>query len=448
MGDPRKFSFEFTRRGCLRFGGLAVGGTLLADILRLRAAAADAGQPPGDLAQRGERPAADTAVIFVTLGGGPSQFETYDPKPHAPLEYRGPFASIGTKLPGVRFCELLPRQAAMIDRLAIIRSVHHEQASHIAEHIVETGYDLRNSGNSLKGEMPSVGAVVSKVRGMNRSGIPSYVSLPRHHAYAGAHWLGAEHHHFAVNDDPNADAFQVSNLSLNPQLNRARLEDRRALCAELDRLRRTQDLAGDAAALDVFSRQAFDLITGERAQRAFDIGQEPAALRDRYGRNAVGQRMLLARRLVEAGVPYVTVRMGDWDDHEKLPEKIRARAPIFDTGITALIDDLQQRGLSRRVLVVAMGEFGRTPRVNVNAGRDHWPAVNSVLLSGGNYRMGQVIGATDDKGGAAVEAPYRPQNVLAAVYRHLGIDPGLAFADYSGRPRYVLEEREPIVELL
>jgi uncharacterized protein (DUF1501 family) len=432
-----KSDFMVNRRAMLSASVAAPLGLSLTDILGARATAAESAQP-----------VRNTSVIFVTLGGGPSQFETYDPKPNAAVEYRGPFQSISTALPGVTFCELLPKQAAMMDQLAIVRSIHHKQASHIAEHIVETGYDLRNAGNSRVGEMPSIGSVVSKIRGRNAAGIPSYVSLPRHHAYAGPHWLGAQHRHFAINEDPSLATFQVSNVSINDKLDLNRLNDRRALQRELDGAQQTFDLHGNAAALQAISRQAFDLITGERARNAFDISQESPATRDRYGRNTLGQRMLLARRLVEAGVPFVTVRMGDWDDHQELAKKITKRTPAYDTGITALIEDLRQRGLRRDVLVVAMGEFGRTPRFNGTAGRDHWPAVNSVLFSGGDFRMGQVIGATDRSGGRVVEAPYTPQSALTMVYRHLGIDPATTFNDYSGRPQYVLENREPITELL
>jgi hypothetical protein len=410
-----------------------LGSLTLADVLQLRA---QAGEP------------AETAVIFVTLGGGPSQFETYDPKPEAPAEYRGVFRPISTKVAGIQFCELLPKQAELAERLAVIRSVHHEQASHIAEHIVETGYDLVNPGNSRTGEMPSIGAVVSKVRGIGRSGLPGYVSLPQHHGYAGAHWLGAQHHFFAVNDDPSDDKFKVSNLTPLASLQPERLTDRRTLMKDFDAAQRLRDGVRSAASLDAFSDQAFDLITGDKAREAFHIGAEDPRLRDRYGRNTLGQRMLLARRLVEVGVPFVTVRMFDWDDHQKLEENIRVRAPMYDTAISALITDLAERGLNKQVLVVAMGEFGRTPRVNAMGGRDHWPAVNSVLFAGGNYRMGQVIGSTDDKGAYVHSAPYRPQNVLSMVYRHLGIDPGTTFPDYTGRPRYVLEERVPIAELI
>jgi uncharacterized protein (DUF1501 family) len=427
---------KIRRREMLLTGGGVCAGLALNNILRLRAQAGETGGSP-----------AQTAVIFVTLGGGPSQLETYDPKPDAAAEYRGVFRPISTAVPGVQLCELLPRQAAIMNRLAIVRSVCHAQASHIAEHIVETGYDLAKGSNSLTGEMPSIGAVVSRVRGANPSGIPGYVSLPRHHAYAGAHWLGAQHHFFAVNEDPSLPDFQVGNLAISSQLSQQRLDSRRALAQTLDR-HPVFDHGGSAQALDAFSQQAFDLIAGERAQRAFKIDQESSKIRDRYGRNSLGQRMLLARRLVEAGVPFVTVRMFDWDDHDKLPERIGKRAPMYDAGIAALIEDLADRGMNRNVLVIAMGEFGRTPRVNPNGGRDHWPAVNSVLFAGGPYRMGQVIGATDAVGGKVTASPYSPQSVLSMVYRHLGIDPGLTFPDYSGRPRYVLEDRKPVRELL
>jgi hypothetical protein len=426
--------FQSTRRSLLTSCSLVIGGAQLANVLRLRAA-----EP-----QRRRR----TSVIFVTLGGGASQFETFDPKPAAPAEYRGEFASIATRLPGFQFCELLPKLARISDRLAVVRSIHHEQASHIAEHIVETGYDLVNGSKTREGDMPSVGSAVSRLRGVGESGIPAYVSLPRHHAYSSPHWIGAQHHFFAVDGDPNELTFAVNNLALTDQLTANRLRDRRDLQAAFGKRQKLADLNGSTEVIDLFSQQAFDLITGSRAREAFLIQAEDPRLRDRYGHNAFGQRLLLARRLVEADVPFVTVRTFDWDDHADLPRLIKARVPMFDTGVSALIEDLQQRGLDHEVLVVAMGEFGRTPRINGNRGRDHYPAVNSVLLSGGNYQMGQVIGATDQNGIAVSHAPYRPQNVLAMVYHHLGIDPATTFKDYSGRPRSLLEERGLINELI
>jgi len=431
----------FSRREVVKALGASVGGLNLAAVLQGRAHAAEQAASTG-------QPARSTSVVFVTMGGGPSQFETWDPKPDAPAEYRGEFQPIATSVPGTQFCELFPLQAQMADRLTIVKSVYHEQASHIAEHIVETGYDLQSSANALKGEMPSVGSVVSRVRGISPTGIPGYVSLPRHHAYSGAHWLGAQHHFFAVNDDPNSADFQVSNLALVKNLTSERLVNRQSLLRDFDSDTELHDLGGASASLDAFSQQAFDLVTGDRARQAFDIAQESDQTRDRYGRTTVGQRMLLARRLVEAEVPFVKVRMGDWDDHQQLATRIRARAPQFDQGITALMNDLRDRGLDRDVLVVAFGEFGRTPRINGMGGRDHYPAVNGALFAGGDYRMGQVIGATDRIGSRVTAAPYRPTSVLTMVYRHLGIDPSLTFDDYSGRPRYILEEREPIAELL
>jgi uncharacterized protein (DUF1501 family) len=432
------------RRDFLKLGLVAGAGLTLPDLLRLRAAAGQSGR--------------DTAVIFVQMGGGPSQHETFDPKPAAPQEYRGAFQSIATAVPGVRFCELWPRLASLMKDLAIVRSVGHHEGSHTALHVVECGYFLRSIANARNGEMPAVGSVVARVRGGSANnhdrGLPAFVSLARPVAYCGPAHLGAQYAPFVVNGDPSAANFEVANLALGKGLTTATLQDRQTLLRSLDAVSRALDDHETAQAIDAFQAQALDLLTGERARAAFELSQEPAPLRDRYGRTDVGQRMLLARRLVEAGVPFAAVRfspgvsMADWDDHQALPAKMSKRSPIYDQGLAALIEDLRDRGLSQRVLVVAMGEFGRTPRVNKDAGRDHWPAVHSVLLSGGDYRMGQVIGATDSVGGAVTQAPYKPQSVLAMAYRHLGIDPGLTFPDFTGRPRHVLEEREPIVELL
>ena len=436
-----------TRRTLLQASSLSIGGATLANLLQLRA---ESHSSPSDAT----RLSRSTSVIFVTMGGGASQFETFDPKPQAPVEYRGQFESIATGVPGVQFCELLPQLARIAGQVAVIRSVHHEQASHIAEHIVETGYDLVNGASTRNGDKPSMGSIVSRMRGVGPSGIPGYVSLPRHHAYSSPHWVGAQHHFFAVDGDPNQETFAVNNLALTNLLTADRLRVRRSLQTAFSNTATFSNdtggagRTGEAAAIDRFSQQAFDLVTGERAQRAFNINHEDPRVRERYGRNAFGQRLLLARRLVEADVPFITVRTFDWDDHDKLAKRMQDRCPAFDHGLTALIEDLADRGLNRDVLVIAMGEFGRTPRVNGNGGRDHFPAVNSVLLAGGNFRMGQIIGASDRIGSQATQAPYRPQNVLAMVYRHLGIDPSLTFNDFSGRPRHILEERAPINELI
>ena len=429
------WSGALTRRSVLQFGGALLGGLSLPELLARRAQAQAGG---GDT---------DTAVIFLMLGGGAAQHETYDPKPAAPLEYRGPQQAIGSAIPGVAMCDLLPRQAAIMDKLCIVRSIEHREASHIALHMVESGYFLRSSANALRGEMPSVGSVVSRCRG-GSTDIPRFVSLPRAHAYCTAGHLGTQYAPFNVDGDPSQADFRVSNLAPAKGLSTDRLAARHQLLASLGSRQDFPDPQRVASSVDHFTQQAVDLLLGSRAQAAFDLTREKDSLRDAYGRCAVGQRMLLARRLVEAGVPFVMVRTFDWDDHAKLAEGMRQRCPAFDQAVAALVTDLGERGLSRRVLVVAMGEFGRTPRVNANGGRDHWPGASSVLFAGGRYRMGQVIGGTDSKGGTVVDSPYGPESVLCMVYQHLGIDPARTFPDYTGRPRYLLERREPISEMV
>ncbi len=429
---------DVSRRGF--FGaGLAscVGGLVLPEILRLRAVAGTDTKP--------------TSVIFVYLAGGPAQHETFDPKPDAPAEYRGPFQSIPTRVPGIRFSETFPKLADKMTELAIVRSIFHAEASHIAEHVVESGYFLRNVANALAGEMPAVGSVAARVRGGGVGGLPGFVSLPRAIAYCGPVHLGRRYAQFGVDGNPASPDFRVQNLARPTQLTSEIVQERQRLLQSLNGPPRLAEEL--ATSIDAYQAQALELVTGDRARRAFDLTQEPDRVRDLYGRNDIGQRLLLARRLVEAEVPFVAVRFTpgvgpDWDDHADLPGRMRLRAPVYDQGLSALIEDLRQRGLHRDVLLVAMGEFGRTPRMNPNAGRDHWPGVASVLLAGGRYRMGQVIGASDSRGAAVTQSPYPPQSVLGMVYRHLGIDPGMTFPDFTGRPRHILEERQPITELL
>ncbi len=349
-----------SRREALRFG-LGIAGSLpLPSLLRLRAA-----EPTATTT--------DTAVLFIQLGGGASHHETFDPKPDAPAEVRGPFGTVATSVPGVRFSDTMPRLAGLMDHLAIVRSVGHREASHIALHVVESGYFLKNAGNARAGEMPAVGSVVAKVRGSD--GLPAFVSLPRPQAYSGPAYLGGRCRFFAVDGDPAADNFRITNLALARGLTDEILSDRQALLRDLDETRRIADLERNAESMDGFQRQAIELITGERARTAFDLTREPEPLRERYGRNTFGQRLLLGRRLVEAGVPFVCVRTFDWDDHQDLANRMRGRCPDFDRGLATLIEDLRDRGLSRKVLVVVMGEFGRSPKVNGMGGRDHWPGV-------------------------------------------------------------------------
>lgn len=424
-----------SRRSFLKAGALGLGGLTVADVLRLRAAAGSPDSAP------------KTSVIFIELAGGPTQFETYDPKPHAPQEYRGPLSSVATSISGEHFCDLLPRQATMLDKLTVIRSIHHAKNSHDpSSHLTQTGY-YKTGPKGGPTQMPSFGSVIGKVRGPNHPSLPPYVAVPKVMRNGGSAHLGKSFEAFQTQGDPNDAKFKVQNLNLVKSLDEVRLGDRRSLNASLDRQRRLRDLGGSAVALDEFKQQAFDLVASSRAREAFDISRESDASRDRYGRHTVGQSMLLARRLVESGVTCVTVRVTGWDDHGKLVKKIRPRAAQYDQGVAALVNDLHERGMQDDVLIVAMGEFGRTPRFNRNAGRDHWGAVMSVMLAGGRLKSG-IFGASNSKGEVPAEMPYRPENVLAMLYRHLGIDPAMTFDDFSGRPRYVLEERELIREVI
>lgn len=440
-GQPIRDCEGISRRSLLKIGTLGLGGLTLADMLALRAQAATNSPTPST----GRK----TSVIFFELAGGPTHFETYDPKPEAPEEYRGPMKAVQTCLSGVNFCEVLPEQAKIADKLAVIRSIQHDSASHgTSSHLTQTGYYLRNNQNR-ENEMPAAGAIAARIRGANVSGMPAYVSMPRATRYGSATWLGKAYNPFVVDSDPSSADFKVNNLSLEGDLTLGRLDTRRGLLDSLDAQRRLIDNDGVSSALDQFTRQAFEMLTSDRARQAFQLSQESEATRDRYGRNLTGQSVLLARRLVESGVTFVTVRMNDsWDDHTGIAKRMEAKGPIYDRAIAALISDIYERGLDRDVLVVSMGEFGRTPRVNRSAGRDHWGAVMSVMLSGGGLKMGQIIGSSNAKGEVPQDTPYRPEHVLATVYRHLGIDPVITHNDLTGRPRYILERRELIRELI
>ncbi len=440
-GEKATFCDGVARRSFLRAGFLGLGGFSLPDILRLQSASAGSGANESETDGR--------AVIFVELAGGPSQFETYDPKPHAPIEYRGEFGAISTNVPGVMFSEMMPEQARLMDKLSIVRSVHHTSNSHDpSSHLSQTGYYKRGpkGGQSAADTMPCFGSVIARVRGSNVSGLPAYVAVPQVMRNGRASYLGKAYRPFETVRDPSEPDFRVENLSPVSGLTEVRLDDRRGLLSILDGQRQMYDLQGSSTAVDRFREQSFELVTGTRARAAFDIQAETDALRDAYGRHTTGQSLLLARRLVEAGVTCVTVRVTGWDDHTQLAPRLKQRGPAYDQGMAALVRDLYDRGLNQQVLVVAMGEFGRTPRYNRNAGRDHWGAVMSVLLAGGGLLPG-IVGSSNSRGEEPAEAPYRPENVLAMIYRHLGIDPRMTFKDFSGRPRYVLEEHRLISEL-
>jgi uncharacterized protein (DUF1501 family) len=431
-----------SRRSFLRIGALGLGSLALPDLLRLRAQAPAEG-----------RATSDTAVILLWLDGGPSQFETYDPKPDAPAEYRGPFQTIRTNVTGVNLCETLPMHARIADKFAIVRSLAHRESGHgSAVKNLNTGY--LHPANTNEGHFlyPGVGAIVAKAREQERRGLPHYVCVPTSAIFkgdvGGGVYLGSAFDPFAANPNDGAGA-----LIPPAELNLARLQNRRALLSSLDRLRSDIDTSGMMEGMDAFTRQAFEMVTGREAREALDLSREPAAIRNRYGvtierAQPWGQSCLLARRLVEAGVSFVGIGMGGWDDHgEGLVQNLPRRARIYDTAVTALIEDLYARGLDRKVMVLAWGEFGRTPRIN-RGGRDHWPSSMSAMIAGGGMRMGQAIGSTNARGERPQDRPLHPNDVLATVYRHLGIDHHRAFVNPQGRPIPLLPNGEPISELL
>jgi Protein of unknown function (DUF1501) len=427
---------RLSRRTLLQVGSLAAGGFSLADLLRCRAQAADTG-------------ARDTAVIHVFMGGGPSHIDMVDLKPDAPAEIRGEFRPISTSLPGVTICEHLPCLAGALKRVAIVRSMAHANAGHLpASHWMMTGYQPPPATTSNVN--PYCGAIVGRLRGANVEGMPAYASIPRRQLLGAAAYLGPAYNPFTTESDPNSATFSVQNLNLPRGMDASRLQDRQGLLHELDRLRSDIDRQGELAGVDKFSREALEIITSPRAQAAFDISREAVATRERYGRSQAGQGCLLARRLVEAGVTFVTVLSGgEWDTHTANFTTLKNKSlPPIDRALAALVGDLHLRGLDRRVLVLVSGEFGRTPKINPSAGRDHWPGAFSVMFAGGGLKVGQVVGATDERAARPITRAYSPGDMLATVYRFLGIDTSHEFIDRSGRPVRVLGEGTPIAELI
>jgi len=436
VGQAYRNCDGITRRDALRVGALALGGLTLSHFFRSKAQA----QPRGFK---------DTAVIQIFMGGGPSHLDMYDLKPDAPAEIRGEFKEISTRVPGIRISEHLPLQAAAMDKIAIVRSITHHNSSHLpSSHFVLTGHEP--AGEITSNINPSSGSIVAKLRGPNVPGMPAYVAVPRRTSYGAAAYLGGAYEAFPTQKDPNAENFHVPNLRRLPDLSIDRLSSRQALAHDLDIMRRDVDAHGEMLALDRYSAQALDLITSEKVERAFDIEREPARVRDWYGRTPIGQNCLLARRLVEAGVTYVTcLSGGGWDTHvNNFSELKDVTLPRYDRAVAALVTDLYERGLGDRVMVMAFGEFGRTPRINADAGRDHWPGAMSVLFSGGGLKVGQMVGSTDSQGAYPISKPYSPGCVLATMYHVMGIDYTHHFNDQSDRPIPVLPEGRPIMELI
>jgi hypothetical protein len=437
-----------SRRSFVQAGMLGVGGMTLADFLKIKSEAAR---------NTGTK---DTAVILFWLSGGPGHMETWDPKPQAVDQFRGPFGAIKTALPGILFGELMPEQAKLADKLAVLRSVNHASGDHTkGNHWMLTGFEgpAFNASDNKVQRRPAMGSAISAVRGPNQPGMPAYVGVPHLHGgtdnlFHYAAYLGGGANPFIVNSDPNDAGFRVRNLSLPGDLPFTRLESRRHLLHALDDFRARHDRGMEDMA--DHQQNAFTLLTSKQVRNAFDISSEPATLRDSYGRHTFGQSALLARRLVERGVTFVTVNCVPWDHHGTAnrlatEEGAKKLIPPFDRAIGGLIRDLIDRGLFEKTLIVAMGEFGRTPKMNFAAGRDHWGHTFSVMISSGSMNMGQAVGKSSDRGEYVAERPLDPEDVAATVYHHLGMDAQKQiFYSNSGRPNRLIERGEPIRELI
>ncbi|MEY4201105.1 MAG: hypothetical protein RLZZ265_2845 [Verrucomicrobiota bacterium] len=445
---------NMSRRGFVHAGMLGTAGLTLSNLLR-----AEAQAKPGSAKRQ-------NSVIILYQRGGPPQHETWDPKPNAPSEFRGEFNPIATSVPGIHICEHLPLSAKVMDKFAIIRSISHRKEDGGVDHsngdqIVFTG--KKYGPNESINAHPSIGSIVAKQLQHQNPSLPAYVMIPKMIPGTGSAYLGSKCLPFETGVDPaNPGPFALPNFTLTEGLTVNRLTDRRGLVEGLDRVRREMDANGEIQAVDDFTRQAWDILGSDAARKAFDLDAEPAALRNRYGfttqfrsrvragGDAPGwtQRVLLARRLVEAGVRLVTVDLRWWDTHEDNFWSMKeCFLPRFDQCYSALIEDLHQRGMLDTTMVLAWGEHGRTPRINAAAGRDHWGNLMSIAMAGGGIKGGRVVGASDAKGAEPVDAMKIPHDVLATLYRHLGVDTTVDYLDHQGRPFPVLSHGAPIDEL-
>jgi len=437
------------RRAFLRASLTGLSALGVSDLMRLQSAGAAS-------------PSAGPSIIIVWLWGGASHMETFDLKPDAPEQYRGLFKPIPTNVPGIEICEKLPKLAQCADKYALIRSVTHDSPGHMnSTHTVLTGY----TGEVVETppyapKYPYIFNAAHKILPERRAGMPQWVALPDMR-YEGGGGLGRSYGPFRVSADPNAPEFKVPELVLD-NTRRARLGGRGRLLSAFDQARRQVESPGSMESFDSYQQKALEVLTSPAAHQAFDVAREDPRLRDRYGRNVIGQRCLLARRLVEAGVRLVTVdfpcvpgqKAFSWDDHASvwnIFEQMDIRLPVLDQAISALIEDVHTRGMNRDTLVVVMGEMGRTPKLsnfNGQPGREHWGSAMSVLMSGGGMPMGQAIGSTTPRGEEPKDRRFTPADILATWYRFLGIDPSRTFDDMTGRPVPLLPPSEPIRELI
>lgn len=453
-GHTARYCDGLSRRSFMQLGMAGMGALGLGDLLKLQAQSAT----------RGVTAKKDTSVILVWLDGGPSHVDTYDMKPDAPSEVRGIWSPIPTNVPGMEVTELFPLQAKCADKWSVIRSIHHDNGDHFTGgHYMLTGKG-GVSGSENRGKHPFFGAAACKLLGPRQPGLPAHVAVPYASSiglrpgYFGGNYLGKEHDPFETNGDPNAAKFQVQNLGQIQGLDLDRLQNRRSLLSTFDNMRREVDSSGALASFDRFQMDAYNMVAGAKAIEAFDISKEDPKTRDRYGRHSWAQSALLARRLVEAGVTFTTVTCGGWDHHWNLQSGYHRYLPIVDQFMSALVEDLHDRGMLEKTLVLLCGEFGRTPKMNDGGnggppgsqgtpGRDHWGNALSVFIAGGGVKGGRLIGTTDAKGERPKDHPLTPGDLHATVFDVLGVDPRVAFPDFTGRPTHIIEQGDPIREL-
>lgn len=444
----------------MQVGSLALGGLTLPQLLQAK-------EVSGTSKRR-------KSVIFLFQHGGASQLETYDLKPDAPLEYRSCFSPIATKVPGMDLCEHLPLHAKISDKFSLVRSMHHDVDIHSDGGItVLTGKrpERLDPTSQSKSEHPCLGAVASHTLGVDQTFMPPYVmppyvSIPSQIYMIRPAYLGVKHSPFA-SGNPAAPSYKPPHLSLPNGMTRDELKHRGELVSKLDQFRSDIDATQNLKGIEEFRELALQMLTSPETARAFDLSLESDRTHDSYGRHEWGQSCLLARRLAEAGTAVTTIYLNvpkndakytNWDDHilnagqpGHFAEYMERRLPYMDQAVTALVEDIFDRGLQEEIMVVAVGEFGRTPRLRSNSsgtGRDHWPGAYTAFISGGGLKMGQVVGATNSKAEYPIEAPYTPQDLLATIYRHIGIDWEQNLIDHSGRPVPILSSGKPITELI
>jgi uncharacterized protein (DUF1501 family) len=453
LGRTGQYCDGLSRRSFVQIGMAGMASLGLPQLLRAKEAS------------RNGLSAKDTSVILIWLDGGPSHMDLYDMKPEAPAEYRGIWRPIATNVPGIEITELFPLQAKLADKFSIVRSLYHNQGDHFTGgHYMLTGRGGASGADNTP-KSPFFGSMATRMTGPRKPGMPANVAVPYamsiglRPGYFGANYVGLAHNPFETEGDPNAAAFKVRNFQLAPAMTIDRLQTRGELARSFDKLRREVESSPTAAAMDRFDQQAFELVTGEAARRAFDINQEDPRLRDRYGRHSWGQSTLLARRLVEAGSTFVTVHLGGWDHHWDLQKGMERYLPMVDDLVSGLFTDLSERGLDKNVLVVLCGEFSRTPRMNDGGnggapmsmgtpGRDHWGNAMFCLMGGGGVKGGQIVGSTNRLGEVPKDRPVTPADIHHTIFHVLGVDPTVSFVNHAGRPVPALEPGEVIRELL